>query len=93
MVWSSVGVFFLVALLLLYLVIITLCILFIPAPAEYQPELYLTLLFPLLYKIAAQKVKMEWNPLMGSSRLGASPVAIPMVLCNLPLFCFARESS
>jgi competence protein ComGC len=34
---SSVGAFLLVALLLLYLVIITLCILFIPTLAEYQP--------------------------------------------------------
>jgi competence protein ComGC len=34
---SIVGAFLLVALLLLYLVIITLCILFIPALAEYQP--------------------------------------------------------
>jgi competence protein ComGC len=33
----SVAAFLLVALLLLYFVIITLCILFIPALAEYQP--------------------------------------------------------
>jgi hypothetical protein len=35
--------------------------------------------FPLLYKIAAQKVKMDWNSLVMSSRLCVAPVAVPVV--------------
>jgi hypothetical protein len=49
--------------------------------------------FPLLYKPAAYKVKMDCNSLMRSSMLCAAPVAIPVVLWSLPLFYFARESS
>ncbi len=48
--------------------------------------------FPLLYKHAAQKVKMDWNSLTSSSRLCAASVAIPVELWSLPLFHFARES-
>jgi hypothetical protein len=48
--------------------------------------------FPVLYKPAAQKVKMDWNSLTRSSRLCATPVAVPIELWSLSLFCFARES-
>jgi hypothetical protein len=48
--------------------------------------------FPMLYKPTTQKVKMVMkNSLMRSSRLCAAPVAVPMELWSLPLFCFARE--
>jgi hypothetical protein len=46
-----------------------------------------------LYKPAAQKVKMDWNSSMRSSRVCAAPVAIPVVLWSLSLLCFARELS
>jgi hypothetical protein len=49
--------------------------------------------FPLLYKPAAQKVKMNWNSSTRSSRLCAIPVDVPVVLWSLPLFRFIRESS
>jgi hypothetical protein len=49
--------------------------------------------FPLLYKPAAQKVKMDWNSSIRSSKLCAAPVAIPVVLWSILLFCFTRESS
>jgi hypothetical protein len=45
--------------------------------------------FPLLYKTAAQKVKMDWNSLMRSSTLCAAPVAVPVELWSLPLFRYA----
>jgi hypothetical protein len=48
--------------------------------------------FPLLYKPAAEKVKMDWNSSMMSSRLCAAPVVVPVELCSLSLFYFARES-
>jgi hypothetical protein len=47
--------------------------------------------FPLLYKPAAQKVKMDWNSLTMSARLCVAPVAVPVVLWSLPLSYFARE--
>jgi hypothetical protein len=43
--------------------------------------------FPLLLKPAAQKEKMDCNSSMRSSRLCAAPVAVPVVLWSLPLFC------
>jgi hypothetical protein len=46
--------------------------------------------FPLLYKLAAQKVKIDWNSTMWSSRLCVAPVAIPVVLQSLSLFHFTR---
>jgi hypothetical protein len=46
--------------------------------------------FPMLYKLATQKVKIDSNSSMRSSRLCAAPVAIPGVLWSLLLFCFAR---
>jgi hypothetical protein len=48
--------------------------------------------FPLLYKPAAQKVKMVWNSSTRSSRLCAAPVTILEELWSLPLFRFTRES-
>jgi hypothetical protein len=49
--------------------------------------------FPLLYKPAAQKVKMIMkNSSMRSSRLCAALVTIPVELRSLLLFCFTRES-
>jgi hypothetical protein len=45
--------------------------------------------FPLLYKPIAQKVKMDWNFLMRSSRL-ALPRLISCGLWSLPLFCLVR---
>jgi hypothetical protein len=48
--------------------------------------------FPLLYKPDAEKVKMDWNYSMRSSRLCAAPVAIPMVFWSLLLFSSTRES-
>jgi hypothetical protein len=47
--------------------------------------------FPLLLKPAAQKEKMDWNSLTRSSRLRVAPVAIPMVLWSLSLFCFIES--
>jgi hypothetical protein len=43
---------------------------------------------PLLLKPAAQKEKMYWNSLTRSSRLCATPVAVPVVLWSLSLFCY-----
>jgi hypothetical protein len=43
--------------------------------------------FPLLLKPAAQNEKMDWNSSTRSSRLHVAPVAIPMDLWSLPLFC------
>jgi hypothetical protein len=61
---SSIGALLLSILLQLYLVIIP-CISFIPTLAEYQPQVYSTLLFcP-----ATQKMMVDWNSLMRSSRL------------------------
>jgi hypothetical protein len=49
--------------------------------------------FLLLYKPAAQKVKMDMkNSSMRSSRLSVVPVTVPVVLWSLPLFRFTRES-
>jgi hypothetical protein len=47
--------------------------------------------FPLLLKPAAQKEKMDWNSSMRSSRLRVTPVAIPVVLWSLPLFHFTKS--
>ena len=47
--------------------------------------------FPLLLKPAAQKEKMDWNSSTRSSRLRVAPVAIPVVLWSLPLFRFAES--
>jgi hypothetical protein len=47
--------------------------------------------FPLLLKPAAQKEKMDWNSLMRSSRLCVAPVAVPVVLWSLLLFCFVES--
>jgi hypothetical protein len=49
--------------------------------------------FPLLYKPAAQKVKMVLkNSSTRSSRLCTAPIAVSVALWRLPLFCFTRES-
>jgi hypothetical protein len=42
---------------------------YFPALAEYQPYVYSSLLFPLLLKHVAQKMKMVWNSSTRSSRL------------------------
>jgi hypothetical protein len=47
--------------------------------------------FPLLPKPAAQKEKLDGNSLTMSSRLRVAPVAVPMELWSLPLFCFAES--
>jgi hypothetical protein len=47
--------------------------------------------FPLLLKPAAQKEKMDWNSSTRSSRLCVTPVAIPVLLWRLPLFRFAES--
>jgi hypothetical protein len=47
--------------------------------------------FPLLLKPAAQKEKMDWNSLTRSSRLHVTLVAVPVVLWSLPLFRFAES--
>jgi hypothetical protein len=47
--------------------------------------------FPLLLKPAAQKEKMDWNSSMRSSRLRVALVAIPVVLWSLPLFRFTES--
>jgi hypothetical protein len=46
--------------------------------------------FPLPLKPAAQKERMDWNSSMRSSRLRVTPVAVPVVLWSLPLFRFAE---
>jgi hypothetical protein len=43
--------------------------------------------FPLLLKPAAQKEMMDWNSSTRSSWLRVAPVAVPVVLWSLPLFC------
>jgi hypothetical protein len=47
--------------------------------------------FPLLLKPAAQKEKVDWNSSMRSSRLRVAPVAVPMELWSLSLFCFIES--
>jgi hypothetical protein len=47
--------------------------------------------FPLLLKPAAQKEIMDRNSSTSSSRLCVAPVAIPVVLWSLPLFCSAES--
>jgi hypothetical protein len=47
--------------------------------------------FPLLLKPAAQKEKMGWNSSTRSSRLRVASVAVPVVLWSLPLFCFTES--
>jgi hypothetical protein len=47
--------------------------------------------FPLLLKPAAQKKKMDWNSSMRSSGLRVAPIAVPVVLWSLPLFCFIES--
>jgi hypothetical protein len=47
--------------------------------------------FPLLLKPAAQKEKMDWNSLMKSSRLCVAPVAVPVGLWSITLFCFVES--
>jgi hypothetical protein len=47
--------------------------------------------FPLLLKPVAQKEKVDWNSSMKSSRLRVSPIAIPIELSSLPIFCFVES--
>jgi hypothetical protein len=47
--------------------------------------------FPLLLKPAAKKEKMDWNSSTKSSILRAAPVAVPVELWSLPLFCFIKS--
>jgi hypothetical protein len=47
--------------------------------------------FLLLLKLAAQKEEMEWNSSMRSSRLRVSPVAAPVVFWSLLLFRFTES--
>jgi hypothetical protein len=47
--------------------------------------------FPLLLKLATQKEKMDWNSSTRSSRLRVAPIAIPVVLWSLSLFCFIEN--
>jgi hypothetical protein len=48
-------------------------------------------IFPLLLKPGAQKEKMDWNSSTRSSRLPVAPVAIPVELWSLSLFCFIES--
>jgi hypothetical protein len=43
--------------------------------------------FPLLLKPAAQKEKTDWNSSTKSSRLRVAPVAVPVGLWSLSVFC------
>jgi hypothetical protein len=47
--------------------------------------------FPLLLKSAAQNEKMDWNSSLRSSRLRVARVAVPVVLWILPLFHFIES--
>jgi hypothetical protein len=47
--------------------------------------------FTLLLKPAAQKEMMDWNSSTKSSRLRVAPVAVLVVLWSLPLFRFAES--
>jgi hypothetical protein len=69
---SSIDVFLLTALYLIYLVITFTCHLF-PALAEYHHKCTQPCYFPLLLKPAAQKEVMGWNSSTRSSRLRVSP--------------------
>jgi hypothetical protein len=48
-------------------------------------------IFPLLLKPAAQKGMMDWNSSTRSSKLCIAPIAVPVMLWSLPLFCFAES--
>jgi hypothetical protein len=47
--------------------------------------------FPLLLKLPAQKVRMDWNFSTRSSRLRVAPVVVHVVLWSLPLFRSAES--
>jgi hypothetical protein len=69
------SIFTLVFTLILLPCIITLFLHLLSTNHKYTQPCY----FPLLYKTAAQKVKMDWNYSTRSSRLRVAPVAIPVV--------------
>jgi hypothetical protein len=46
---------------------------------------------PMLLKPAAPEENMDWNSSMRTSRLRVAPVAVPVELCRLPLFCFIES--
>jgi hypothetical protein len=50
-----------------------------------------TCYFPLQFKPAAQKEKIDWNSSTRSSRLRVAPVAILVVLWSVPLFRFVES--
>jgi hypothetical protein len=87
---SSVGAFLLTALYLIYYVI-TLHIIYFLHLLSTNHKCTQPCYFPMLVKPAAQKEKMDWNSSMRSSRLRVTPVAVPMVLWSLPLFCFTES--
>jgi hypothetical protein len=45
----------------------------------------------LLFSLAAQKERMDWNSSTRSSRLRVAPVVVPVVLWSLPLFHSAKS--
>jgi hypothetical protein len=47
--------------------------------------------FLMLLKPAAQKEMMDWNSSTRSSRLRVAPVAVPVVLWSLSMFCSAES--
>jgi hypothetical protein len=47
--------------------------------------------FSLLLKPVAQKEKVDWNSSIRSSRLRVTPVAVPVELWSLPLFCLIES--
>jgi hypothetical protein len=90
---SCIGAFLFIALLLYlpcyYPLHIILFLQLLSTNHKYTQPCY----FHLLYKPAAQKVKMVMkNSSTRSSRLCTTPVAVHTVLWSLPLLRFARES-
>jgi hypothetical protein len=90
---SCIGVFLLIALAQFYLVIITSHFILFLHLLSINHKCTQPCYFPMMYRPAAQKVKMGMkNSSTRSSRLCVAPVAIPTVLWSLPLFCITRES-
>jgi hypothetical protein len=75
----------------LFLLVITLHIIYFPHLLSTNHKCTQPCYFPLLLKPAAQKEKMNWNSSTRSSRLRIALVVVPVVLWSLSLFHFAES--
>jgi hypothetical protein len=75
----------------LFLLAVTLHIIYFLHLLSINHKCTLPYYFPLLLKPAAQKEKLGWNSSTRSSRLCVTPVVVPVVLWSLPLFYFAES--